>query len=334
MSANNKSHSARNTLIAFLAFGVVVFLAIKFVDFTAVVDTFLGMDFEASPELSDIIEKDNFTKKATRILKASKPELLNAGDFNSKCYSDLEKENSVLGCYTNNTIFVYDIDNAELNGIKETVLAHELLHAIWSRMSINERRDLYDDLEIIYRQEEKELSDHMSGYSEDEYYDELHSVIGTQVADEKLTAALRDHYAEYFESQAKIVGFYDAYNGKFKALENRARELEAEIEQRRTQIDNLTASYEAESRDLLANIESFNARAESGGFSDMASFYSERNALVSRQSQLNSNYEALNALIDETNALITEYNSNVVEVGKLYDSVNSRVQKPSAELND
>jgi hypothetical protein len=331
---NSANNSGSKTLVGLLVCGVIVVFLLVFVDFVAVADTFIGLGYTPSAGVEELIEKDDLTKNGLRILKASKPELLGAAEFNSKCYSDLERENSVLGCYANNSIYVYDIQNDELDGIKETVLAHELLHAVWHRMSIYERRGLYDDLDQVYAANKDELSEHMSGYTDEEHYDELHSVIGTQIGNSKLTQKLREHYAKYFNKQQTIVSYYDNYNGKFKSLEKRAAELEVLINQKKEQIEAKTQKYESESADLIKNINSFNSRAATGGFADSASFYAERNELVTRQARLQEDYNALNALIVETNTLITEYNSSVVEVGKLYDSVDSRIEKPAGSIDN
>lgn len=331
----NPSGKGTAKAIVFLLFcGLIGVLAYLFVDFAAITDTFLGSGFEPSAEVAALIESDDLTKTGLRIMNASKPELLEASEFNGICYSGLERESSVLGCYTNNSIYVYNIQNDELDGIKETVLAHELLHAVWHRMSYNDRKNLYDDLDQIYFANLDELGSHMEGYASEDHYDELHSVIGTQISSDKLTADLREHYAKYFNNQQKIVSYYEKYNSKFAALEKRTTELEAQINARKAQIETKTQKYESESADLIKNIESFNARAENGGFADSASFYAERNELVSRQNQLQADYVALNELISETNELIAEYNNNVVEVGKLYDSVNSRVAAPASSIED
>lgn len=329
-----QKRSGLKILLSLIVFGGICAAIIYFVDFTAVADTFLGINFEPSAEMAELINRDNLTKTGERILNASKPELLEAEEFNSTCYTGTENESSVLGCYTNNAVYVYNIQNKDLDGIKETVLAHELLHAVWHRMSYNDRRALYHDIDMVYSANQEELGEHMAGYADEDHYDELHSVIGTQIASEDLTDALREHYAKYFENQSKIVSYYNTYNGKFKALEKRVAELEAQIETNRARIESLTAKYESDAEDLLKNINSFNARAESGSFSDSASFYAERNELVARQNQLQADYETLNTLINETNTMIQEYNNNVLEAGKLYDSVNSRVQTPSTQIQD
>ena len=321
--------------VTLIVIAVVAYLGVSFGSLAAIGDAIKGARYEPSAEMSKVIERDKFTKAGERILRATYPELEPAEDFNQHCYSGAERESSVLGCYSDDRIYVYDIDNAELDGIKETVLAHELLHAVWNRMSVKERRVLYDDLDSTYMIHSRELSEHMAQYSEEDYYDELHSIIGTQLSGLDMTETLRTHYAKYFTSQNLIANFYDSYNAKFEALERKAEKLSQQIENNKAKIDSLTNNYNAEYELLLADIESFNARAvQPNGFLSRAQFDAERSELMARQDKLDTMYNELNDLIQSTNTMVEEYNNNVLQIGDLYDSVNSRVEKPNSMIEE
>ncbi len=322
-------------VIVLVIIGVIAYLGISFGSLAAIGDAITGASYKPSEEMAGVIERDNFTKTGNRILRATKPELESAGSFNQHCYSGAERESSVLGCYSGDRIFIYDIDNAELDGIKETVLAHELLHAVWNRMSSKERSLLEADLESVYRAHVSELGEHMDLYSQSDYYDELHSIIGSQLGSKDMTTRLREHYAKYFESQDTIANFYNSYNTKFVELEERAETLVAQIDSNKTKIDQLTNSYNVEYDSLVAAVNDFNARASQvNGFSSRAQFDAERAELVARQERLDASYQELSSLIDETNALVEEYNNNAIQIGDLYDSVNSRVAKPSSMIEE
>lgn len=322
-------------VIVLAIIGVIAYFGISYGSLTAISDAIAGASYRPSTEMADIIERDQFTKAGEIILRATKPELEEADNFNQHCYSGSERESSVLGCYSGDRIYVYDIDNAELDGIKETVLAHELLHAAWDRMGSNERETLSSDLESVYQAHMSELGDHMNMYSQSDYYDELHSVIGSQLSSADMTTRLREHYAKYFTNQDTIARFYNSYNVKFTALEERAETLRVQIESNRKEIDNLTAAYNIEYDSLVAAVDDFNARAsQPNGFVSRAQFDAERASLVARQEQLDVSYRELSRLIDTTNALVEEYNSNVTQIGDLYDSVNSRIEKPDSMIEE
>lgn len=323
-------------LIVVLAFiGVIAYLGIAFGSLTAIGDAIKGSGYEPDAEMAKVIERDKFTKAGERILRATYPELEDASVFNQHCYSGAERESSVLGCYSGDRIYVYDIDNAELDGIKETVLAHELLHAVWNRMSKKERDALSEDLYSVYAHHSADFTDHMELYGQEDFCDELHSVIGTQIDSVDLTPALRDHYFKYFQDRNIIVEYYDSYNSKFEALEQKAENLKTQIDNNKAKIDSLTTSYNAAYDSLVADIDNFNARAvQPNGFANRAQFDAERSQLMSRQESLNATYDDLNSLINETNRLVAEYNSNVIQIGDLYDSVNSRVTQPNSIIEE
>lgn len=322
-------------IITLVLIGVIVCLGIAFGSLTAISDVIKGSKYQPDAEMARVIENDQFTKSGERILRATYPELESASDFNQHCYSGAERESSVLGCYSSDRIYVYDIDNAELDGIKETVLAHELLHAVWNRMSDKEQKALYADLESTYKAHSNEMSEHMTQYSQDEYYDELHSIIGSQLSESDMTDALRKHYAKYFTSQNLIAKYYNSYNAKFKALEQKAEELSAQIEQYKVEVETLTSQYNTAYETLVADVEDFNARANRpNGFYNRAQFDAERSQLLARQENLDQMYDQLSELINTTNALVEQYNNNAIQIGDLYDSVNSRVEKPSSMIKE
>lgn len=322
-------------IITLVLIGVIVYLGIVFGGLTAISDAIKGSRYQPGAEMARVIENDQFTKAGERILRATYPELESASDFNQHCYSGAERESSVLGCYSGDRIYVYDIGNAELDGIKETVLAHELLHAVWNRMSSKEQKALYADLESTYKAHSNEMSEHMTQYSQDEYYDELHSIIGSQLSESDMTDALQKHYAKYFTSQDLIANYYNSYNAKFKALEQKAEELSAQIEQHKAEIEALTNQYNATYEALVADVEDFNARANRpNGFYSRAQFDAERSQLLARQESLDRMYDQLTTLIDTTNSLVEQYNNNAIQIGDLYDSVNSRVEKPSSMIEE
>ena len=150
-----------------------------------------------------------------------------------------------------------------------------------------------------------------------------------------MTEALKEHYAKYFTSQSLIANFYDSYNAKFEALEQKADNLATQIDKNKAEIETLTNQYNAAYESLVADVDDFNARAsQPNGFSSRAQFDAERSQLTSRQESLNQLYDQLNNLINSTNDLVEQYNNNVVQIGDLYDSVNSRVEKPSSVIEE
>jgi hypothetical protein len=202
-------------LICFIVILACAFVATTQIDYTAFVDNISSIGYEASQELDEIINDLSLTKDGQRILLATRPELQDATNFNKSCIST-DTSSSILGCYTNNRVYVYNIKNDSLPGIRQATLAHELLHAVWHRMSNDEHVMLGVSLKQVYDSDE-DIREHLKLYSEEDFYDELHSVVGSQVAPERLPEDLRNHYAKYFKDQSKISQYYQQYSKIFKA---------------------------------------------------------------------------------------------------------------------
>ena len=295
-----------------------------------VIDDIIGLSYDPSPEVAQLVDQLELTDDGMRIMKASSPVVQTAGDFNENCPS-VDTSTSVLGCYWNHNLYVYAVDNAELDGVKENTMAHELLHAVWDRYK---HPEIAAELEKVYTQNQEELGGHMEHYSEESRIDELHSIIGTQLPDNKLTDRLREHYAKYFKNRAKIVQYYLDYESKFKETERRLAELREQIDAGSTEINRLIANYESSTNQLNADINTFNKRARSGYYTSSAQFSADREKLVARQNQLESDYDYIDQKIDETNALIEEYNQNVDHSTELYQSINSQITAPSQALGE
>ena len=311
---NKHSGSAFGILLGGVALAAVVYFVF---DYNYFMDLIVARNYTPSAQMQTLIDDVALTKNGNRIMRASLPVLQNADDFNRNC-GDMEEDTASLGCYVDGKIYIYDIENDELKGIKQAVLAHELLHAVWKRTSVIERNRLGVYLDDVYNEHLDSLSEHMKYYPEDSYLDELHSIIGTQVALDEMPQALAQHYEKYLENQGKIVEYYNTYSNRFAEIQTRLEELSAEIQKMRSEIDRETESYNKKYNQLESEIIAFNNRVNRGlGTLD------EYQELNSRKLALREEYDELNAKVDKVNELIAEYNKNYVHAGELYESIDS-----------
>ena len=305
-----------------------VFLVVVLITAAAIIlnrqwlyDFWRGKTYVATPEMSKIRASLNLTGQGEFLFDASQPELNSKDDFNVRCRRE-DEEIAILGCYTEGNIYVYDITEAELDGIRELTAAHELLHAVFARMSDDEKEALKSDLNQVYQANEQDLSDDLANYGEAEKYEELYVRAGTEVKD--LPIALENHYAKVFKDQDQIVDFYEKYIVVFRELEVELTALENEMADLTEQIEQQTTDYERRVNQLNADIISFNSCAEVAGcFKSEADFYTRRNGLVGEQSALEHLYEEINRLIDDYNAKVEIYNADVLRSEKLNTIINS-----------
>ena len=107
-----------------------------------ILDWWKGLSYEPSAEMVAIRDSLSLTGEGEFLFKASAPKLSEREEFNTNCREILDEEMSVLGCYTDGDIYVYNIQSSELKGIREVTTAHELLHAVWKRMADGEKQEL------------------------------------------------------------------------------------------------------------------------------------------------------------------------------------------------
>lgn len=287
-----------------------------------VYDFLRGMGYEPVGEMARIRDDLSLTERGEFLFRASQPVLSSREEFNDKCRAVMDEEMAVLGCYRNDNIYVYDISSAELDGIRELTTAHELLHAVWGRMSEEERDALADELALVLKQNQDVLKSEIDNYDASEQREELFVRAGTEVAN--LPVELEKVYGEIFEDQDMVVGFYNKYIAVFRAMEQEMDALKAEMEEIQAQIDSLTAEYELRADALDAEIDEFNVCANRAGcFASDGEFYARRNVLVAEQEALEGLYVRVNELVDEYNARVEKYNADVTRTEKLNRAINS-----------
>lgn len=281
-----------------------------------------GLSYQPVGEMGRIMQDLELTDRGEFLFKASRPVLSSRDEFNANCRTVMDEEMAVLGCYTNDDIYVYNIDAEELDGIRELTTAHELLHAVWARMSEAEKLELVRSLTQVFDSHQDVLDSELDTYDTSQKQEELFVRAGTEIAD--LPAELEKVYGEIFANQDAIAGFYNKYIGVFKAMEAEMDELSRQMEGIQGEIDRLTGEYERRIDLLDGEIVSFNTCAETAEcFSSEAEFYARRAVLVGEQEELEGMYNQINGLVDQYNGLVEKYNADVTRTEKLNRVMNS-----------
>lgn len=285
-------------------------------------DFYRGMSYEPSAEMSQIRDKLKLTKRGEFVFKAARPELSESEEFNEVCRSVTDTEVAILGCYAGGDVYVYNIVAEELAGIRELTTAHELLHAVYARMSDEDKSKLESILREVYDENEDVLVRDLGNYVDEEKAEELYVRAGTEI--KNLPAELEKHYAEIFQDQDLIVGFYESYIAVFREIEAEMEGLKAEMEAIDEEVVAKIDEYEQRLAQFNANVVSFNACAEVAGcFGSEEEFELERGVLLEEQDALDELYDAINELVDEYNAKVEEYNEDVTQSEKLNRMINS-----------
>lgn len=311
-------------LLVVIAVGVGVFLNREWL-----YDYYRGMTYQPSAEMARIRSELNLTERGEFLFNASQPELDEAAEFNSYC-RDMDSESAVLGCYSNRNIYIYNITDERLNGIRELTSAHELLHANWARMSGEEKKALVEPLTRTFEANQSMLEGEINTYDISQKQEELYVRAGTEVA--KLPDVLEKHYAGIFKDQDKIVGFYNSYISVFRALETEMNGLRGEMDNMNAQINAKMDEYERRAKQLDTDVMSFNnCAAKIDCFKSESEFYNRRAELLAEQESLGVMYDEINGLVDAYNTKVELYNADVIETEKLNTIINSSARPQEVE---
>lgn len=258
---------------------------------------------------------------------SGEPELKQSADFNSAC-GEHEPTTSVLGCYANYQIYLFDIDNEELHGIEEVTASHEMLHAAYDRLGQTDKASVNHMIEAFLPTLEKDETfvSRMNAYgdiSHEDKLNELHSIIGTEV--KNIPNDLEAYYKQYFADRSKTTSFYARYSNVFTALQDRSDLLATRYNQTVELRNQLVETSNREYRQLTADIQAF----ESGPRTNS----SEARELNRRAAEYNARLDDVKRQLAEYDAQLAaikaELDSIAIHTKKLNDSINSQVNDPA-----
>lgn len=287
-------------------------------------DTLKGIGYEPDATVAAIEADLELTDTGRRIFAATRPTVEGSEEFNEHCDSH-DAEVSLLGCYADGRIYIYEIALAQLAPANKVTAAHELLHAAWERMGASERRQVSEWLQQLYAEQREWFDDELEIYDDADRIEEMYTRAGTKLAE--LPAELEQHYAKYFRNRAVIVQFYQDYEAPFLALQLGMEELAEQINVIGEQIEVERKTYMQDLEDLDARIDKFNACAETAGcFATEAEFTRQRQALLAERTNLENTRAELNAKIAENNQRIQDYRERQLQLGELNDAMNSNIE--------
>ncbi len=281
--------------------------------------------YQPSSQMESLVARTTMNDQGKFYLYASQPAIESAAGFNEKCDRQ-EQGSAILGCYTGRNIYIYNVTDPKLDGIREVTIAHETLHAAYDRLDSNEKNKVNALLQAEYvkLKDDKKFAERVEFYQRTEpgeLDNELHSIIGTEVA--SISPELESYYKKYFADRSKVVQLHSAYESIFNDLSARSDALAAQLTNLGNTIEARTATYNADVTQLNADIAVFNTKADSGGFSSQSQFQAARNALEARSDQLDATQVSINEQITQYEALRKELEDIAIQTEALNRSIDS-----------
>jgi hypothetical protein len=273
-----------------------------------IIDQVTVWQYEPTSVVEGHVERLQFTEHGKFLYYASTPSILGSEQFATSCPTHEGEENfGILGCYlpADKTIFLYDVTDDRLDGTEEVTAAHEMLHAAWDRMGTDEQSRLGTLLEAEYANhaDNTAFAERMAIYARiepGEHANELHSIIGTEVAD--ISPELEEYYATYFTDRSVVTSLHAAANAVFVQLKARTDELVAAMDTLRLEIEADYARYSDGYDNLNRDVNDFNGRNRATTPEGFRELEREREALIARRAEL----DALYASITERSASFEE----------------------------
>ncbi len=311
-----------------IIFVVFVFLAtVAYLNKQYIIDSVVVWQFVPAAGVLDLVDRAGMNDNGKFFYLASQPKIETAQDFNNNCQRT-EATTSILGCYNNGLIYIYNVTDAKLNGVREVTAAHEALHAIYSRMGEPEKSKINSLLESEYTKliSDSDFKEKMAFYDRSEAGrrdNELYSVIGTEV--KSINPELEAYYSQYFSDRQKVVALNQKYITVFKTIQDRASILKSEMDIIATDINEKTNQYNSDIEKLNNDIQSFNNNAQNNVFSSQDEFNDQRSQLTSRVNSIDALRVNINNEVKQYNLILAEYNSLAIQSQDLYKSIDSNL---------
>jgi chromosome segregation ATPase len=275
--------------------------------------------------VQQLAKRDTMTSSAQRVFYINHPNIeSDVSQFRNDCHEN--EKTIILGCYHSNQagIFVYNVTDPRLAGVQEVTSAHEMLHAMYDRLSRSEKKDVNSMLQNYYNNglHDQRIIDTINSYKQSEPKDlvnEMHSIFGTEIAN--LPTPLEKYYSRYFINRNAVTSYAAAYQGEFSRREDQLKTYESQLKTLKTQIDNVEQSLNSQQTKIesdRAELDSLKAEGRIAEYnSKVASFNNEvddYNVLVQRT---RTNIRTYNELVDQ-------YNSLAHELASLEKAIDSR----------
>lgn len=286
--------------------------------------------YKPSSQIINFADRSGMSNAGRFYFYASQPSLEGRQVFNSQC-ANQDTNTAVLGCYVGQKIYIYDINNPQLIGIRTVTAAHEMLHAAYARLNNTDKTKINQLLEAEYAKikDDPNLAARMAFYAKTEpgeRNNELHSVIATEIP--SISPALESYYSKYFTARQKVISLHASYQAVFNNLKLRADQITQQLDALKLTIEQDSSAYNAKASALNSDIKAFNQKASNGDFTSQSQFDRERSLLVAQADQLDNLRATINTNISNYNALLKELESVASQSNALNQSINSKLTPP------
>lgn len=279
--------------------------------------------YQAPAAVAQLADQDSMNSYTRHLFYLNKPQVLGTvTSFRHFCPEN--KDTIVLGCYhpNQNGIYIYNVADPTLAGVQQVTAAHEVLHAVYGRLSHKDRQTLDNELNDFYHHgltSQRVLAE-VKIYQDTEpadVMDEMSCTFGTELP--SLPPALEAYYKRYFMDRQAIVAYEQQYEAAFASRQAVIKADDTQLSQQKQQISDLQTALGNQSKQINsdrnnlnnllssgqtaaynASVPNFNSevRAYNAGVTDLQSLIASYNQLVATRNQVAGQLTTLDSAID------------------------------------
>jgi hypothetical protein len=285
-----------------------------------IVDRWQLFNYKPSSDVVALADSAALDGRGRDLFFVSDPKIEGGAEFNASC-TDTGEQSIVLGCYSLQKIYIFNVTDTRLAGVKEVTAAHEMLHAAYERLSADERakvdKMVKTQMGTIHDAHLNELTDLYNKEEPGELLNEMHSIIGTEYG--SLNPDLENYYKQYFSNRAKLVAFSNDYAATFTDSQKRIATYEAQLADLKSQIDKNTAELSTMQAALAAK----SAQLDTLRTSNSSEYNSEVPGYNADARAYNNLASRTSTLIGQYNAIVEKRNGEAAAQNDLYHSLDS-----------
>ncbi len=298
----------------------------------SIYDNFVLNSYSPNSDISQLSTASGMNSSGSKLFYTTKPRISDKAEFATECKNDKE-QTIVLGCFASVSVFggldvgniyLYNVTDPRLAGVKEVTAAHEMLHAAYGRLSLAEKNKV-DKLtaEAFARVNNPRIVEIVDNYRKQDpsvVPNELHSILGTEVAN--LGPELEAYYQKYFADRSKVVSLSQNYEKVMNEYKDQVDKIDADLSLRKAEIDSLETKLNSQSNSLNESKKQLNEYLRTG----QTAIYNQQ--VPNYNSEVNSynlQLASYRNLLDEYNQLVDKRNSIATEQQTLIKGLDSRV---------
>ena len=309
-------------LFSFLALSAATFIILNK---QYVIDQVNVWQYKPNSRAEELIDRTGFNDHGRFLFYASRPSIEDPEHFNQECQKK-EAGSSVLGCYSGKRVYVYNVKDERLDGVKVVTAVHETLHAAYDRLSEKEKNEVNKMVEKEFKRhsDDAELQARMGYYKRNQpgtRDNELHSILGSEYPN--LIPELEEYYKRYFKDRNMVVKEHEKYSGRINNIKNQYEDSRKRLEDMSRRINAESKVYKDKVSQLNADVDNFNERALGGKFSSQNEFNARRDSLIYRSDQIENMRQRLQDESKEYEQERQKYNSLVDESNQMMQALDS-----------